>query len=128
MGALIATILMIEDTEEIRLPVARMLRKNGFSVIETGTGGVGVDFYRAQSARIDIVLVDLTLPDMSGEEVLKELQNIRPDVKVIVTTSHSRDRALAAVHGSQFWSYIRKPYQLNELLNTLRRNLPENRM
>jgi DNA-binding response OmpR family regulator len=69
---------MIEDTEEIRLPVAKMLRKRGFLVHETGDGRVAVDLYRTQASRIDIVLLDLTLPGMSGEEVLKELQKKGP--------------------------------------------------
>jgi PAS domain S-box-containing protein len=120
-----ATILMIEDTEEIRLPVAKMLRKKGFLVLETGDGRVAVDLYRTQATRIDIVLLDLTLPSMSGEEILQELQKIRPDVKIIVTTAHARDRALAAVRGSRSWSYVRKPYQFTELIDALRRSLPE---
>ena len=127
-GKFIVTILMVEDTEEIRLPVAKMLRKKGFEVLDTGDGSVAVDLYRAQAALIDIVLLDLNLPGMSGEEILKELQKIRPDVKVIVTTSHARDRTLAAVGGSQSCSYIRKPYQFTDLIDALRKNLPEKRM
>ena len=128
VGTHVATILMIEDTEEIRLPIAKMLRKKGFLVLETGDGRVAVDLYRTQAARIDIALLDLTLPGMPGEEIMKELQTIRPDVKVIVTTAHGRERALAAVRGSQSWSYIRKPYQFTELMDALRRNLPEKRL
>jgi DNA-binding NtrC family response regulator len=105
-----------------------MLRKKGFEVLDTGDGRVAVDLYRAQAARIDIVLLDLNLPGMSGEEILKELQKIRPDVKVIVTTSHAGGRTLAAACGLQSCSYIRKPYQFTELMDALRKNLPEKRI
>jgi DNA-binding NtrC family response regulator len=119
---------MIEDTEGIRLPVAKLLRKNNFIVFDTGDGKTGLDLYRVHSARIDIVVLDLTLPGMSGEEILKELQKMKPDVKVIVTTSHGQARAIAAVRGSQSCSYIKKPYQFTELMDAFRRNLPEMRI
>jgi len=125
---LIATVLMIEDTEEIRLPVAKLLRKKNFIVFDTGDGKTALDLYRAHLTQIDIVVLDLTLPGMSGEEILKELQKMKRDVKVIVTTSHGQDRAIAAVRGTQSWSYIQKPYQFTALMDALLKNLPEMRI
>jgi two-component system cell cycle sensor histidine kinase/response regulator CckA len=97
-----------------------MLRKRGFCVVEAGDGRSGVDLFRANERKIDVVLLDLTLPGMTGREVLEEMRRMRPDVKVIVTTAYSQDRALNAMGGQQSWLYIRKPYRLSEVTELVR--------
>src|SRR5690242_19010792 len=72
------TILMIDDEDTLRLPVATMLRRKGFSILETGDGARGVDLFRVHVTEIGIVLLDLTLPGMSGADVLDELRKLRP--------------------------------------------------
>ena len=97
-----------------------MLRKTDFSVIEAANGKTAVDLFRASAQEIDVVLLDMTLPGMSGREVLEELRRIQPNVKVIITTAYSQDHALATIGRQQPWLYIRKPYVLSELTALLR--------
>ncbi len=61
-------------------------------MLETGDGATGVALFQAH-AEIDIVLLDLTIPGMSGGEILRELRKIRPDVKVVLSTAYGRERA-----------------------------------
>ncbi|HXA51988.1 MAG TPA: PAS domain S-box protein, partial [Candidatus Acidoferrum sp.] len=82
------TCLVVEDEEALRVAVSRMLRKRGFSVLEAGDGKTAVAVFRAQASEIDAVLLDMTLPGMSGPEVLHALRRIRPDVRVILTTAY----------------------------------------
>jgi CheY-like chemotaxis protein len=112
---------VVEDEEVLRVAVSKMLRKEGFSVIEAGDGITGINLFRANEPKIDVVLLDVTLPGMSGREVLEELQRIRADVKVILTTAFSRDQALSSIGGSNPWGYVRKPYRLSELTSLLRK-------
>jgi len=114
-------VLLIEDEDTIRLAVAKMLRKKGFSVLESGDGRAAVDLFRAHAPQIEAVLLDVTLPAMSGREVLQELRKTRPAVKVILTSAYGRDHALETVGGQQSEPYIRKPYQLDKLAETIRR-------
>ena len=93
----IATVLIIDGKDALRLPVAGMLRRKGFSILEAGDGATGIEPFQARATQIDIVLLDLTLPGMSGGEILAALRKIRSNIKVIVSTAYSRDRALAAV-------------------------------
>jgi two-component system, cell cycle sensor histidine kinase and response regulator CckA len=86
-GGTAGTVLVIEDEHELRLAVSKFLRKRGFPVIEAGDGRTGVALFRTREREIDVVLLDLTLPGISGREVLEELSQIRPDVKVILTTA-----------------------------------------
>jgi two-component system, cell cycle sensor histidine kinase and response regulator CckA len=119
-GSVTGTVLVVDDEDTLRLAVSKMLRKEGFSVIEAIDGSAAVDLFGANEREIGVVLLDLTMPGMTGREVLEELRRIQPDVKVILTTAYNKDSALAAIGGQQGWAFIRKPYQLNDLVNLVR--------
>uniref|UniRef100_Q029E6 histidine kinase n=1 Tax=Solibacter usitatus (strain Ellin6076) TaxID=234267 RepID=Q029E6_SOLUE len=117
---LFGTILVVEDEEDLRLAVAKMLRKRGFSVMEAADGCIGVELFQAHSADIDVVLLDLTLPGKTGREVLEEVRRMRHDVSVILTTAYSYEAALRTAGGHESWQYLRKPYRIAEVLDMLR--------
>ena len=98
------------------MAVSRMLRKKGYSVLEAADGLTAVDLFRANQPAIDLVLLDLTLPEMSGQQVLRELRRIQPNLKVILTTAYGREMALTSLGGLQPWLFLRKPYRFDELL------------
>ncbi|HYR41858.1 MAG TPA: response regulator, partial [Terriglobia bacterium] len=116
-----AKVLLIDDEDTLRLAIASMLRRRGYSILETGDGATGMDLFRAHRTEIDIVLLDLTLPGMSGGEVLRELRKMRPDIKVVLSTAYGRDRALADVSEPKSVYYLRKPYEIEQLTTLLRK-------
>ena len=120
VGNVFGTVLIVEDEEPLRLAVAKMLRKVGFTVLEAGDGRTAMDLFQASEPAVDIVLLDMTLPRMSGREVFVELRRIRPEVKVVLTTAYSEDTALLNVGEQRPWRFIRKPYSLSELAELLR--------
>jgi PAS domain S-box-containing protein len=115
------TILFVEDEVSLQIPVCSVLRRNGFSVIEAGDGVTAVELFRANQSKIDVVLLDMTLPGQSGSEVYSDLLEIQPDVKVVFTTAYSQQAALDELIGKEGWMFIRKPYHLSDLLNLLQR-------
>jgi len=119
VGKLTGSVLMIDDENALRFAVARMLRNRGFSVLEAADAESGVDLFRSHALEIDVVLLDLTLPGMSGPDAFAELRKVRPDVKVVLTTAYPRNRAFAEMGPEPFF-YIRKPYQIDELTELLR--------
>ena len=114
------TVLVVEDEDTLRLAVSKMLRRKGFTVIEAANGKTGVDLFRASAPEIDVVLLDLTLPGMSGREVLSELRRIQPNVKVIITSAYGQEQALSSICPLPAWGYVRKPYEFTELLSLIR--------
>ena len=116
------TVLIIDDEYSLRVPVARMLKKRGFSVFEAADGETGVSLFREHPREIDVVLLDLTLPGISGMEVLKEMRKQRSNIKVILATAYGRDRALTDVSEKESVSYVQKPYQIDALEALLRKN------
>ena len=78
------TVLVVEDEDRLRVPVAKMIRRTGLTVIEAADGHHAV---KPNEHEIAAVLLDMTLPGMNGPEVFAELREIRPDVKMILTTA-----------------------------------------
>lgn len=115
-----ATVLIVEDEEILRRAISKMLRKVGFSVIEAADGISGVDLFRANQSSIDVVLLDVTLPGLSGPEAFQEVMMTRPDTKVILTSAFSQHRAMSAIPDPRICGYIRKPYRTGDLVSMLR--------
>jgi two-component system, cell cycle sensor histidine kinase and response regulator CckA len=106
------TILIIEDEEVLRQAVSTMLRRRGFHVLEAGDGAKGTELFCENSATIDVILLDMTLPVMTGSEVLRVISRVRPDVKVILTSAYGPE---AVTTEQAPWCYLRKPYRIAEL-------------
>ena len=121
----VGTVLLVEDEESLRIPASKMLRSKGFSVLEAGDGHAAVDLFRVHQSAIGVVLLDLTLPGLSGKEVLAEVRRIRPGVKVILTTAYSEEMVVNTVGGQRDWAFIRKPYRITDLVQLLRTVLVE---
>ena len=110
---------MVEDETTLRVAVACMLRRRGFSVIEAEDGLSGVDLYLAHQTEVELVLLDVNLPGMSGLDVLKTLVGIRPDVKVILTSACSKDILASTTGDGRPLAFLRKPYHVDELLRVM---------
>jgi CheY-like chemotaxis protein len=121
------TVLVVEDEEALRTSVSKILQRRGFSVIEAEDGNSGVELYEKNAARIDVVLLDMTLPGKSGADVLRELQRIAAGVKVIVTSAYGQQQVNSLLGGLQTWGYVQKPYRISELENLLQQCVSEKR-
>jgi DNA-binding NtrC family response regulator len=114
-------ILIVEDEDVLRQAVARMLRMNGFEVLEAADGSSAIDLLRAAVDKIEVILLDMTIPGASSAEVVAEAGRTRPDVGVILTSAYSQEMLTTPFSSSQVRGFIRKPFQLADLVNTLRR-------
>ena len=86
-----ATLLLVEDEETLRTSVSKMLSRRGFSVVGAGDGSAAVDLLRSHPGKIDIILLDMTLPGTPSREVIAEAQRTRPAVKIVLTSAYSRE-------------------------------------
>ena len=120
VGSVTGTILVVEDEDTLLHAVSKMLRMKGFSVLEAIDGDTAIELFRAHERDIAVVVLDMTLPGTSCTQVFGELRQIRHGVKVILTTAYSRETAMKAIGGQPAWGFIRKPYQLHDLLKLLR--------
>lgn len=117
-----AHILLLEDDTEIRLGLEQHLRREGFSLVAVGTGRDALNALNASGTRLDAALLDLSLPDMDGLDVLRAIR-AHPSLKalpVLLVTARSEeiDRVLGLELGAD--DYISKPFSARELAARLR--------
>jgi DNA-binding response OmpR family regulator len=113
-------VLFVEDEESLRLPVSWMLRKRNFSVIEAGDGRAAFDLLHSHKDKIDVLLLDWTLPGTAPDELVKEARRIRPDTKIVLTSAYNRQMVMNGIESTQIQAFIRKPFQLDDLVQLLR--------
>jgi CheY-like chemotaxis protein len=110
----VTTVLFVEDESNLRAPVSRILGKTGLFVIEAADGGSALDAIRAQHQRIDVLVLDITIPGASSWEVFEEAIRLRPDMQVIVTSAYSEEVAEASLRRPVQY-FLRKPYRPADL-------------
>jgi PAS domain S-box-containing protein len=116
-----AAVLVVEDENVLRQAVAKILRKNNFQVLEAADGSSAINLLRAAADRIDLLLLDVTIPGASSAEVVAEAARSRPDIRVILTSAYSQEMLAESMTASQVRGFIRKPFQVADLVQKLRR-------
>jgi len=114
------TILIIDDDATVCDVASRVVQKLGFNALTARDGQQGVDIYREHAADIALVLLDLTMPRLGGEEVFAALRRIRPDVRVILSSGYDQQDAAGRFSGRGPAGFIQKPYRFAELEAKLR--------
>ncbi|QFG03705.1 PAS domain S-box protein [Tepidiforma bonchosmolovskayae] len=114
-----AVILVVDDDETVRAVTRRMLELSGFTVLLAADGAEAVALYRERPG-IDLVLLDLTMPAMDGEETFRELRRLDPGVRVILTSGYSEQDAADRFAGTGLAGFIQKPYRPQDLIETVR--------
>jgi two-component system, cell cycle sensor histidine kinase and response regulator CckA len=117
------TLLFVEDEEFLRQAIAKMLRKTGFKVLEAADGSSAIELLGTHGREIDLILLDMIIPGASSQEIVVEASRIRPDVRVILTSAQSQEMMTRRMTAPQIRAFIRKPFQLEALVKTLRNTL-----
>jgi len=104
------TVLIVDDEELVRQTARYTLERCGYKALTAGDGADAVDLYRRQPDVIRLVLLDLTMPVMSGEEALRQLQSINPKVRVLLTSGYNEGEAVQRFAGKGLAGFIQKPY------------------
>ncbi len=112
------TILIIDDEDSQREQLSSFLYKKGFAVLTAANGLSGVEIFR--NSRVDLVLTDYKMPDISGEEVLTQIREINPLTPIIIITAYGTIQNAVKLMQKNAFSYLTKPVDLLELLELIR--------
>ncbi|MGV8041358.1 MAG: sigma-54-dependent transcriptional regulator [Thermoanaerobaculaceae bacterium] len=119
-------VLIVDDEPVLQDVLSTLLRREGFDVAQAQTAADALRL--ADEAEVDLVLLDLMLPDRPGMEVLRELKARDPEVVVIVITAYSSvETAITAMRDGAF-HYIPKPFKNQEVILTVRKGLEQRRL
>jgi nitrogen-specific signal transduction histidine kinase/CheY-like chemotaxis protein len=119
----VGTVLVVDDEETVRQVARASLERSGFTVLTADDGRQGVEAFRARAADIDVVLLDLTMPTMSGKEAMSELRSIQPDVRILFSSGYSEEEMRSRVSDSGPAVFIQKPYRPAQLVEKIRETL-----
>ncbi|MDA0746972.1 MAG: response regulator [bacterium] len=115
-----ARILIIDDDQSVRGVVTKVLEMRGHEIAQATDGEEGVHIY--QRAPADLVITDLKMPGKTGLEVIQELVDEYPNVRIIVLSgSEGKSRAAAIKAGA--WKVVIKPFHINDLVRAVQEAL-----
>jgi len=113
-------VLVVDDEVIVRETAKAMLEASGFSVLTANDGVEAVETFRVHRESIRLVLLDMTMPRMSGEKAFDELRRIDPSVRVILSSGFSEQDATTRFTGEGLAGFIQKPYRPEKLLEIVR--------
>lgn len=120
-----AMVLVIDDEESLRSLMADALQMEGAAVLQAVDGEDGIEQFNDHQADIDVVVLDLTMPKLSGEEVFRQIKATRPDVPVILCSGYTQEDVAKQFVGVELDGFIEKPFTPSQLIGLLRTALAE---
>lgn len=108
-------VLVVDDEETVRETAMMLLEDIGFTTVAAADGVEALEIFRARGDQIRVVLMDLTMPRMGGEECFRELRRIKPDVRVVLTSGYNEQDAIQAFTGKRLAGFIQKPVSPDRL-------------
>lgn len=111
---------LIVDDEEIMLDIESfMLQKIGFNILKAGNSAEACRLYEDKKEHIDIVVLDMIMPDENGAKTYKRLKKMNPDIRVLVSSGLERDGNIDEILNDGQNGFIRKPFQFEEFTNNI---------
>jgi PAS domain S-box-containing protein len=104
------TILVVDDESIVRQVAQQTLRRAGYEVLLAGNGQTALEIFRQRAAEIRLVLLDMTMPVMSGEQTFIELKMIRPDIRIVLSSGFNQVEAIRRFEGQELAGFLQKPY------------------
>ena len=119
------TILLVDDEEMITDIGGKMLKKLGYRVVLAESGRKALKIFEKLHSRIDLVILDMIMPDMGGSETFDHLKAIAPDIKVLLSSGYSIDGQASQIMKRGCNGFIQKPFNLKHFSQTVREILDE---
>lgn len=117
------TALVVDDEETLRETTTLLLKHMGFDVLLAEDGQAGVEVFHKNEDRITVVLLDMNMPRMDGEEACRRMKDIRPEIPVILTSGYTEMDISHGLKEKQATAFLHKPYSYKHLAHILHRVL-----
>lgn len=112
------TILVVDDEKEILNLSKDLFSMYGYQVLLANSGNEAIDIYK--ECRVDLVIMDMMMPGMSGKELFNILRGINPDIKVIFSSGYSEENIMQDIQKADNCKFIQKPFTVRNLLSLVR--------
>lgn len=122
--ALDGTVLLVDDEPELRLVGTVLLNSLGLKVLTAGNGREAVELYRERPGEIDLVLMDLTMPEMDGVEAYQHLRNLTATLPILFCSGYGRKEVSPFIDSDPHAAFLAKPYRTDLMREALTRLWP----
>lgn len=112
--------LLADDEDSVRNVTQLMLETIGFDVIPASNGAEALELFQKHNNDFRLILLDLTMPELDGVEVLQELRKLVPDVKVIMMSGFNKENTLGRFSDQGLAGFIQKPFRLEDLRSKIK--------
>ncbi len=119
------TVLFVDDEDMVIEVAEDLFERLGYKVMTAGSGKEAIETYEKNQAQVDIVLLDMIMPDMSGSDTYDRLKEIDPDIKVLLSSGYSIIGQATEIMDRGCNGFIQKPFKMKELSQKLREILDE---
>jgi two-component system, cell cycle sensor histidine kinase and response regulator CckA len=113
-------VLVVDDEPAVRVVAKRVLEQQGFSVITANDGQEGVEIFAPRAEEIVLVILDMTMPRLNGEEAYREMRRLKPDIAVVLSSGYNEQDATERFAGKGLAGFLQKPYSPADLLAKVR--------
>ncbi|HEY3900647.1 MAG TPA: PAS domain-containing protein [Chthoniobacter sp.] len=117
-------VLVVDDEETVRVTTARMLEASGFTTRLADNGRTGVEEYSTDPDGYTLVMLDLTMPHMDGDEAFHLIRELRPEARVLLMSGFNEQEAIARFTGKGLAGFIQKPFAYPALREKLQEIFP----
>jgi CheY-like chemotaxis protein len=121
------TILVVDDEPGLRALAKTGLQQRGFDVVAASSGEEALEILRSGQPPVDIVLLDLSMPGLSGERVLRAIRGFRRELPVIIASGYATVESQASWSAAGAQGFVAKPYRIQDVAIKLREVLDRTR-
>jgi DNA-binding response OmpR family regulator len=119
------TILVVDDEEPLCNLLRDVLTRRGYRVLVATDGEEALRLYREHGGRIDLVVLDMTMPGLSGMDTFEALRSADPHARILLTSGYTQEQAAREAVARGAKGFLQKPFLISELLARVREALQE---
>ncbi|MEI7990740.1 MAG: response regulator [Chloroflexota bacterium] len=112
-----AKILIVDDAEFLRMRISKMLIGDGYEVVEAENGAIAVEKFK--EIKPDVVLMDITMPEMDGLTALKQIRSIDPKARIVMLTALGQESVVLEAIKAGARDFVVKPFERERVLNAI---------
>jgi signal transduction histidine kinase/ActR/RegA family two-component response regulator len=122
------TILMVDDEDMVLQPGIKMIKRLGYKVLSAQNGQEALEILKCHKEAIDLIILDMIMPGMSGSETYNQIKKIHPDVKVLLSSGYSVSGEATEILNRGCNGFIQKPFALNHISCKIREILDKDNL
>ncbi len=122
------TILVVDDNDDTREVVVRMLETMGYTLLQAESGQKALELIQSRGRKVHLVLTDVVMPDISGPQMAEQMAQLQPGIRILFMSGYAEDEI---VHNDVFGilsadkAFVRKPFSIEEICQVIRAQLDQ---